>query len=79
MTREGSVGDVLAVLAGFVVLSETRIVRHLRRRWRRWRRWRRRNVRGLAGVDAGYSLALSDECGGAFVGNDLKIVWSTGV
>ena len=71
-------GTFLEVFASFVVLSEVGIARLLgdnrREHWRR-----RRNVRGLAGVDAGYSLALSDECGGAFVGNDLKIVWSTGV
>ena len=33
----------------------------------------------LAGVDAGISLALCDEGGGSFVGNDLEVVGATGV
>ena len=40
---------------------------------------RRRSPRGLAGVDASSSLALSDEVSGALVGNDLKVVGPTGV
>ncbi len=43
------------------------------------RRRRRRSPGGLAGVDAGSSLALSDEVCGALVGNDLKVVGTTGV
>ena len=30
-------------------------------------------------MDASSPLALGDECGGAFVGDDLKVVGSTGV
>ena len=43
------------------------------------RRRRRRSVSGLAGVDAGSSLALSDEGSGALVGDDLEVVRATGV
>jgi len=67
-------GTFLGVFASFVVLSEIGIARLLLDR----RRWRRRSVCRLAGVYAGLSLALGDEVRGALVGNNLKIVRSTG-
>ncbi len=69
---------LLAELASLVIFAKTGIARLL---WDWWRleaeEWR--SVGGLAGVDAGSSLALSDEVGGALVGNDLKVVGTTGV
>ena len=71
-------GAFLGVFAGFVVLSEVGIARLLRDWWRVYeRRWR--SVGGFAGVDASSPLALSDEGVGAFVGDDLEVVRSTGV
>ncbi len=68
----------LAILAGFDVLSEVGIARLLGEWWRENdRRWR--SVGGFAGVDASSSLAQSDEVCGALVGNDLKVVGTTGV
>jgi hypothetical protein len=71
-------GTFLGVFASFVVLSEVGIARLLHDR-RRWRRWRWRSVCRLARVDASSSLALSDEVGGAFIGDDLEVVRATGV
>ena len=53
-------GTFLAVLACFVVLSETRIARLL---WDGWRLYDRRwgDKGGLGRVDAGESLAFGDE------------------
>ena len=70
---------LLGVLASLVIFAKTGIARLVWDWWRRWRRRRRRSVGGLAGVDASSALAGGDECGGAFVGDDLKVVGSTGV
>ncbi len=40
---------------------------------------RRKSIGEFAGVDASVSLALSDEMGGALVGNDLEVVRTTGM
>lgn len=69
---------LLGVFACFIILSERGIARLLRKH-RRLYDGRRRSIGGLARVDAGGSLALGDEEGGAFVGDDLKIIGSTGV
>ena len=71
-------GTFLGVFASFVVLSEVGIARLL---WDGWRLYegRRRRKGGLAGVYASSSLAQSDEVCGALVGNDLKVVGTTGV
>ena len=71
-------GTFLGVFARLVVLPEVGIARLLGDSgWEHWRR--RRSVCGLAGVDASSSLALSDEVGGALVGDDLEVVGATGV
>ena len=70
---------LLAVLASLVIFAKTGIARLVWDWWRRWRRRRRRSVGGFAGVDASSSLAESDEVSGALVGNDLKVVGTTGV
>ena len=71
-------GTFLAVLAGYVVLSEVGVARLLWDKLNDWRRGRRSEGR-LSRMDAGSPLALSDEVGGAFVGDDLEVVGSTGV
>lgn len=68
----------LAILASLIILSERGIAR-LVGKHRRLYDGRRRSIGGLAGMYAGLSLALGDEVGGAFVGDDLKVVGSTGV
>ena len=71
-------GTLLGVFARLVILSEGGIARLLRDD-RRLYDGRSRGKGRLAGVDAGLSLALSDESGGAFVGDDLEVEGSTGV
>ena len=70
-------GTFLAILACLVVLSEVGIARLV------WDLGRLHDGWGdegrFAGMYAGGSLALCDECGGTFVGNDLKVVGTTGV
>ena len=69
---------LLAELAGFVVLTKTGVARLLWKHRRLYdRRWR--SVGGFAGVDAGISLALSDEGSGALLWDDLEVVGATGV
>jgi len=72
-------GTFLAILAGFVVLLEGGIAGLVRELGRLYDWRRRRRVCGLAEVDAGISLALSDEGGGSLVGDDLEVVWVTSV
>jgi hypothetical protein len=74
----GVPSTLLGVFACFVILSERGIARRL---WdgRRLYDLNRRSKDRLAGVDAGLSLALDDEVSGAFVGDDLKVVRTTGV
>ena len=69
---------LLAVLATLGILAKTGVARLLGRH-RRLYDGRRRSIGGLAGMYAGLSLALGDEVSGAFVGDDLKVVGSTGV
>ena len=68
----------LAIFAGFVVLPEVGIAWLVRDDGRLDDGWWRDESR-LARVDAGISLALSDEGVGAVVGDDLKVVRSTDV
>ena len=69
---------LLAEFAGFVVLTKTGVARLLWKHRRLYdRRWR--SVGGFAGVDAGISLALSDEGSGALLRDDLEVVGATGV
>ena len=68
----------LGEFAGFVVVSEVRITGLHCDDGRLDDGWWRDEGR-LARVDAGISLALCDEVSGAFVGDDLKVVGSTGV
>ena len=79
LSRTRDVHDAFpAVFACFVIFSEVGIARLL---WDRLnnRRRRRRSPSGLARVDAGSSLTLSDEGSGALVGDDLEVVRATGV
>ena len=68
----------MGVFAGFVILPETRIAGLLCDDGR-VEDGRRRGVGRLGWVDAGISLALSDEGSGAFVGDDLEVEGATGV
>ena len=74
----GVLSTLLGVFACFIILSERGIARLLRKH-RRLYDGRRRSIGGLAGMYAGGSLALGDEVGGALVGNNLKIIGTTGV
>ena len=74
----GVQGTFLGEFASFVVFPEVWIARLLRELGRLYNRWRRGPGR-LAGMDAGVSLALSDEGPGTFLRDDLEVVRATGV
>ena len=77
-TTRGVQSTLLGVFACLVILSEVWVAGLLwDHRGLYWRRWR--SVGGFGGVDAGSTLALGDEGCGAFVGDDLEVVWATGV
>ena len=78
VTGRGVDNTFLGVFASLGILAKTGIARLL---WdgRRVYNRRRRRVGRLAGVYAGSTFALSDEVGGALVGNDLEVVRATGV
>ncbi|BDA45216.1 hypothetical protein COCOBI_07-0030 [Coccomyxa sp. Obi] len=66
-------------LQPLVILAKTGIARLLWDGWRLNDSNRRRSEGRGPRVDASSSLALSDEVSGALVGDDLKVVGSTGV
>ena len=73
----GVLSTLLGVFASLGILSERGIARLLRKHKRQQND--KRGVGGLSRVDACESFALGDKCGGALVGNNLKIIGSTGV
>ena len=70
-------GTFLAVLASLVIFAKTGIARLVWDLGRLHDGWG--DVGRFAGVDASSSLAGGDEVCGALVGNDLKVVGTTGV